>query len=43
LLPRILPVYDVSNAVATVAEADGQAAWRTLRDVDLLELGLRIP
>jgi hypothetical protein len=37
---EFLPVYDVSDAVATVADADREAAWRTLLDVDLLKLGL---
>jgi hypothetical protein len=38
-----LPVYDVSDAVATVADADRESAWRALLDVDLLRLGARRP
>ena len=38
-----LPVYDVSDAVATVADADREAAWRALLDVDLLKLGRETP
>jgi hypothetical protein len=38
-----LPVYDVSDAVATVADADREAAWRALLDVDLLRLGREAP
>jgi hypothetical protein len=38
-----LPIYDVSDAVATVAEADRETAWRALLDVDLLKLGRETP
>jgi hypothetical protein len=34
-----LPIYDVCDAVATVADADRQTAWQALLDVDLLKLG----
>jgi hypothetical protein len=40
---EFLPVYDVSDAVATVADADPDAAWRALLDVDLLKLGREAP
>ena len=30
LAEDFLPVYDVSDAVAAVAEADGATAWRAL-------------
>ena len=40
---EFLPVYDVSDAVATVADADREAAWRALLDVDLLKLGREAP
>lgn len=40
---EFLPVYDVSDAVASVAEADLQAAWEALLDVDLLEVGREAP
>jgi hypothetical protein len=38
-----LPIYDVSDAVATVADADRESAWRALVDVDLLKLGRESP
>jgi hypothetical protein len=38
-----LPVYDVSDAVATVAEADREPAWEALLDVDLLKVGREAP
>jgi hypothetical protein len=43
LAEEFLPVYDVSDAVATAAEADPQTAWRALLDVDLLKLGREAP
>jgi len=43
LAEDFLPVYDVSDAVATVADADRAAAWRALLDVDLLKLGREAP
>jgi hypothetical protein len=38
-----LPVYDVSDEVATVVHADSQTVWEALIDVDLLEVGKRVP
>ena len=38
-----LPVYDVSDEVATVVDADSQTVWEALMDVDLLEVGKRVP
>jgi hypothetical protein len=38
-----LPVYDVSDAVATVADAERDRAWQALLDVDLLKLGREAP
>ncbi len=38
-----VPVYDVSDAVATVARADREAAWEALLDVDLLKVGREAP
>jgi hypothetical protein len=38
-----LPVYDVSDAVAAVVEADRERAWQALLDVDLLKLGREAP
>jgi hypothetical protein len=43
LADEFLPVYDVSDAVATVADADREGAWRALLDVDLLKLGREAP
>jgi hypothetical protein len=43
LADEFLPVYDVSDAVATVADADRETAWRALLDVDLLKLGREAP
>jgi hypothetical protein len=43
LADEFLPVYDVSDAVATVADANPESAWRTLLDVDLLKLGREAP
>jgi hypothetical protein len=40
---EFLPVYDVSDAVATVANADREAAWRAVLEVDLLKLGREAP
>ena len=43
LAEDFLPIYDVSDAVAAVVEADRQAAWQALLDVDLLKLGREAP
>jgi hypothetical protein len=43
LVEEFLPVYDVSDAVAVVAEADQEAAWSALLDVDLVKLGREAP
>src|SRR5215212_7010885 len=43
LAEDFLPVYDVSDAVATAADADRETAWRALLDVDLLKLGRDLP
>jgi hypothetical protein len=43
LADEFLLVYDVSDAVATVADADRETAWRALLDVDLLEVGREAP
>jgi hypothetical protein len=43
LAEDFLPVYDISDAVATVVEADSQTVWRALLDVDLLTLGREAP
>jgi len=43
LADDFLGVYDVSDAVATVAGADRETAWRALTDVDLLQVGREAP
>jgi hypothetical protein len=43
LAEDFLPVYDVSDAVATAAESDRETAWRALLEVDLLKLGREAP
>lgn len=43
LAEEFLPVYDISDAVAAVAEADRDAAWQALLEVDLLKLGREAP
>jgi hypothetical protein len=43
LVERFLPVYDVSDGVATTVEADMGTSWEALLGVDLLELGREAP
>jgi hypothetical protein len=43
LADAFLPVYDVSDAVATVADADREKSWQALLDVDLLTVGREAP
>ena len=43
LAEEFLRVYDVSDSVATVADAGRDAAWEALLDVDLLKLGRETP
>ena len=43
LAEEFLPVFDVSDAVATVVEGDRGTAWEALLDVDLLKLGRETP
>ena len=43
LVDRILPVYDVSDAVATVVDADLAHTWDALMEVDLVEVGRQRP
>ena len=43
LVDEFLPVYDVSDEVATVVEADAQTAWDALMDADLIEVGRQRP
>lgn len=43
LADDFLPLYDVSDAVATVVEADRERVWGALLDVDLLKVGREAP
>jgi len=43
LADEFLPVYDVSDGVAVVAEADLATTWQALLDADLIEVGRRKP
>jgi len=43
IVDDFLPIYDVSDAVATVVEADAQTTWDALMEVDLVEVGRRRP
>lgn len=43
LVDDFLPVYDVSDSVATVVEADTAATWNALMDADLIEVSDRRP
>ncbi len=43
LAEDFLPAFDVSDALATVVEADREACYRALLDVDLLKLGREAP
>lgn len=43
LLDDFMPVYDVSDAVATVVDADLPTTWAALMDVDLIDVGRKRP
>jgi hypothetical protein len=43
LLDECLPVYDVSDAVATIVHADVATTWNALMEVDLIDVGRRRP
>ncbi len=43
LADELLPAYDVSDEVATVVEAEREAAWDALLEADLIEVGRRTP
>lgn len=43
LIDDFMPIYDVSDAVATVADADVATSWDALMDVDLIEVGRKRP
>jgi hypothetical protein len=43
IVDEYLPIYDVSDAVAVVVEADANTTWETLLRADLVEVGRRKP
>ena len=43
LVDEFLPVYDVSDSVATVVDADLDSTWTALMDVDLIDVGRKRP
>lgn len=43
LADELLPVYDVSDAVARAVDAERAVAWRALLEVDLVHLGREAP
>ncbi|HEX5192054.1 MAG TPA: hypothetical protein VFW09_04565 [Solirubrobacteraceae bacterium] len=43
LVDELLPVFDVSDQVATVVAADAATTWDALMDVDLIDVGRRRP
>jgi hypothetical protein len=43
LVDEFLPVYDVSDSVATVVQSDLATTWDALMEVDLIEVGRRRP
>jgi len=43
LVDDFLPVYDISDSVATVVAADVPATWNALMEVDLIEVGRQRP
>jgi hypothetical protein len=43
LVDEFLPVYDVSDAVAAVVEADLATTWNALMEVDLVDVGRKRP
>jgi len=43
LVDEFLPVYDVSDTIATIVDADAATTWEALKDVDLIEVAHRRP
>ena len=43
LVDDVLPLYDVSDTIATIVEADVPTTWQALMDVDLIDVGRRRP
>ena len=43
LVDEFLPVFDVSDSVATVVDANAKTTWDALMQVDLIEVARRSP
>ena len=43
LVDEFLPVYDVSDTIATIVDADVATTWAALMEVDLIDVGRRRP
>jgi len=43
LVDELMPVYDVSDEVATVVNADVATTWEALMNVDLIDVGRKRP
>lgn len=43
LIDDVMPVYDVSDTVAAVVDADPDACWAALMEVDLIDVGRKRP
>jgi hypothetical protein len=43
LVDELMPVYDVSDGVATIVEADRKTTWGALMEVDLIDVGRKRP
>lgn len=43
LVDELMPVYDVSDAVAAVVDADVATTWAALMEVDLIDVGRQRP
>lgn len=43
LVDDFLPVYDISDSVATIVQADVAATWDALMEVDLIDVGRQRP
>jgi hypothetical protein len=43
LVDEFLPTYDVSDAVATMVQADVATTWNALMEVDLIDVGRKRP
>jgi hypothetical protein len=43
LVDEFMPIYDVSDGVATIVNADVARTWEALMDVDLIDVGRKRP